>query len=141
MKVVLDSMLWVSYLAHGHGSRHRLIERARTARVRFFVSDYILDEVRETLRADFDESRRVAGLAGKAILRRATLVDLPRIIPSFVPGDPDDDAIVQTALTAKADYLVTADQVLLDLGQVRDVEIISVKTFAERLPSPPGRTK
>jgi hypothetical protein len=29
MKAVLDSMLWVSYLAHGSGSRHRLIERAR----------------------------------------------------------------------------------------------------------------
>jgi putative PIN family toxin of toxin-antitoxin system len=105
MKVVLDSMLWVSYLVHGHGSRHRLIERARKARVRFFVSEYILDEVRETLLSKFDEFRRVAQLAAEAIRRRAELVDLPRVIPSFVSGDPDDDAIVQTALTAKADYL------------------------------------
>lgn len=136
MKVVLDSMLWVSYLAHGHGSRHRLIERARKAKVRFFVSNYILNEVREALLGDFGESRRVAQLAQDAVLRRAKLVVLPRVIPSFVAGDPEDDAIVQTALTAKADYLVTADNVLLDLGKVQDLEIISMKTFADCLPPP-----
>lgn len=136
MKVVLDSMLWVSYLAHGHGSRHRIIERARKAKVRFFVSEYILGEVRETLLRDFRESRRVAQLAEEAVLRRAKLVALPRVIKSFVPGDPEDDAIVQTALTAKADYLVTADKVLLDLGKVQDLEIINMKTFADSLPAP-----
>lgn len=141
MKVVLDSMLWVSYLVHGHGSRHRVIEHACKARVRFFVSDYILNEVQETLLEDFDESRRVAQLALDAVRRRAILVVLPRVLPAFVAGDPDDDAVVQTALTAKADYLVTADHVLLDLGQVKDVEIINVKTFAERLPAPPRRGK
>ena len=136
MKVVLDSMIWFSYVAHGHGWRHRVIERARKAKVRFFVSDYILDEVWETLVTVLGEPRRVAQLARDAILRRAKLVALPRVIPFFVPGDPDDDAVVQTALTARADSLVTADKVLLDLGKVRDVEIIDVKTFAERLPSP-----
>ena len=31
MKVVLDTMLWVSYCTRRHGSRHRLIERALKA--------------------------------------------------------------------------------------------------------------
>jgi predicted nucleic acid-binding protein len=52
-----------------------------------------------------------------------------------VPGDPDDDAVVQTAISSKSDFLVTADTVLLELGQVQDVEIITVRKFAERLPS------
>lgn len=94
MKVVLDSMLWVSHLVHTRGFRHRVIEQARKARVRFFVSDYIVDEVGDTLLEDFGASRHAAQLAREAILRRAKRVELPRIIPSFVPGDPDDDAIV-----------------------------------------------
>jgi predicted nucleic acid-binding protein len=53
-----------------------------------------------------------------------------------VPGDPKDDAVVQTAISSKSDYFVTADALLLKLGKVRDVEIISVKSFAERLPTP-----
>jgi uncharacterized protein len=132
MKVVLDSMLWVSYLVHRHGSRHRLIEKARKAKVRLFVSNYILEEVTDTLLKDFSETRRVARLARDAVLRRAKLVALPHVIPSFVPDDPKDNAVVQTALTAKADYLVTADKVLLKLGKARDVEIIDMKTFADR---------
>ncbi len=61
---------------------------------------------------------------------------LPKNIRSFVPGDPKDDAVVQTAVSSKSDYLVTADAVLLELGKVQNVEILTVKTFAQRLPAP-----
>lgn len=136
MKVVLDTMLWVSYCTRRDGSRHRLIDRAVKARVRLFVSDYILDELADVLVEDLNESRRFAHLAQRAVLRRAKRVALPKIIRPFVPGDPEDDAVVQTAISSKSDYLVTADAVLLELGKVQDVAIISVRTFAERLPTP-----
>jgi putative PIN family toxin of toxin-antitoxin system len=136
MKAVLDTMLWVSYCARRDGSRHRLIDRALKARVRLFVSDYILDELADVLREDLNESPRYVHLARRAVLRRAQRVGLPKNIRSFVLGDPKDDAVVQTALSSKSDYLVTADSLLLDIGKVRSVEIISEKTFAERLPNP-----
>jgi predicted nucleic acid-binding protein len=104
--------------------------------VRLFVSDYILDELADVLVEDLKESRRFTHLARRAVLRRAKRVVLPKIIRRSVSGDPNDDAVVQTALTSRSDYLVTADTVLLELGKVQDVEIISVKTFAERLPAP-----
>ena len=49
MKTVFDTMFWVSFLTHRHGARWRLIERARRARIRLFVSDYLLDEVAKVL--------------------------------------------------------------------------------------------
>jgi len=136
MKAVLDTMLWVSYCTRRHGSRHRLIERALKARVRLFVSDYILDELADVLREDLNESARYVHLARRAVLRRAKRVTLPRNIRSFVPGDPKDDAVVQTAISSKSDYLVTADAVLLQLGKIQNVEIITVKAFAQQLPAP-----
>jgi uncharacterized protein len=135
MKVVLDTMIWVSYCTRRHGSRHRLVDRALRARVRVFVSDYILDELTDVLRKDLEETNRYVHLARRAVLRRATRVRLPKNIGSFVADDPKDNAIVQTALSAKAHYLVTADTVLLELKKVRNVEIIDVKTFAELLPT------
>jgi putative PIN family toxin of toxin-antitoxin system len=134
MKVVLDTMLWVSYCTRRQGSRHRLIEQALKAKVRLYVSDYILDELAAVLREELDESARFVHLSQQAALRRAKRVTLPENIGSFVPGDPKDNAVVQTAISAKADYLVTADHLLLELGKVQDVEIISVKTFAQLLP-------
>jgi putative PIN family toxin of toxin-antitoxin system len=136
MKVVLDTMLWVSYCTRRDGSRHRLIERAMKAKVRLFISDYILDELADVLRDELNESNRFVHLAQRAVLRRAKRVTLPRGIRSFVPGDPKDNAVVQTAISSKSDYLVTADKLLMELGKVHDVEIINVKVFAERLPAP-----
>jgi len=136
MKVVLDTMLWVSYCTRRDGSRHRLIDRALQARVRLFVSDYILDELADVLREELNESARYVHLARRAVLRRAKRVALPTNIRSLVPGDPKDDAVVQTAISSKSDYLVTADALLLEVAKIQKVEIISVKTFAERLPPP-----
>lgn len=135
MKVVLDTMLWVSYCTRRHGSRRRLIDRAAKAKVRIFVSDYILDELTDVLIEDLGESRRFAHLARRAVLRRAKRIALPKVIRKFVPGDHDDDAIIQTAISSRADFVVTADTVLLTLRKVRDVEIISVKALAELLPA------
>src|SRR4051812_21766285 len=115
MKVVPDTMLWISYCTRRDGSRHRLIDRALKARVRFFVSDYILDELCAVLREGLNESTRYVDLARRAVLRRAKRVALPENIRAFVPGDPNDDPVVQTAISSKSDYLVTADALLLEL--------------------------
>ena len=78
MKVVLDTMLWVSYCTRRDGSRHRLIDRALKARVRLFVSDYILDELGDVLREELYESARYVHLARRALPRRAKRVALPK---------------------------------------------------------------
>src|SRR5215471_583000 len=123
MKAVLETMLWVSYCTRRDGSRHRLMDRALQAKVRLFVSDYILDELAEVPREDLNESARYVHLVRRAGLRRAKRVVLPKHVRSFVPGDPKDDAVVQTALSSKSDYPVTEDTVLLELGKVRNVRI------------------
>jgi uncharacterized protein len=133
VKAVVDTMLWVSYCTLKDGYRHRLIERARRQRVRLYVSEYILDELTTVLVEDLGRTRRYASLARRAVQRIAKTIDLPPSSRRHVPDDPKDDAIVQTALTAKADYLVTADAAIIQLGKVQDVEILSVAHFEEKL--------
>lgn len=132
MKAVPDTMLWVSYCTRRDGYRHRLIERARREGVRLFVSSYILDELRDVLINDLGRSRRFVFLARRALLRIAKLVALPPVVRPRVSGDPDDDPIVQTALSAKVDYLITADKELLRVAKVERVQIIDPMEF-ERL--------
>jgi putative PIN family toxin of toxin-antitoxin system len=135
VKVVPDTMIWLSYCTLENSYRHRLIKRAVRQRVRFYVSEWILGELEVALIEDLGRTRRYATLARRAVLRIAKLVDLPTVTPSFVPADPNDDPIVQTALTAKADYLVTADAEILYVGKVQDVEILTAAQFEERLGS------
>ena len=134
MKAVPDSMLWVSYVTHIDGPRHAAIDRAHKQRVRLLTSPYILDEVERILTDKFAKPSRYVQLALQKILRLATEVNLPSSSKRYVPGDPDDDAVIQTALSGKADVIVTADKVLLKLAKVQDVEIISLETFVLRLP-------
>ncbi len=68
------------------------------------------------------------------IRRLAVVVELPPAIQSYVTADPGDNPNIQTALTGKADCVVTADKAMHALGKVQDVEIISLDDFATRLP-------
>ncbi len=133
MKVTLDTMMWVSYCTLQDGYRHQLIERAHRQAVRIFVSDYILDELTRTLVDGLNRSRRYAILARCAVSRIAKHVTLPPVVRPFVPGDPNDDPIVQTALSGKTDYLITADAEILKLVKVQDVEILTAAQFDEKL--------
>src|SRR5260370_191198 len=135
MKAVPDSMLWVSFATHRDGPRRATLSRAARQRVRLLTSNYILGEVERILLDKFKKPRRFVHLALRAILRTATEVKLPTEARSYVAGDPDDDPVIQTALTGNADFIVTADKVLLALRKVQDVEIISLEEFALRLPA------
>jgi putative PIN family toxin of toxin-antitoxin system len=129
VKVVFDTMLWVSFCTRKDGYRFRLIERARRQKARIFVSEYILTETVETLTEDLWQTSRFASLARRAILRIAKRVQIPPRSRRIVIDDPDDDPIVQTGLSSNADYLVTADKAILRMRKVHSLEIVSPSQF------------
>ncbi len=58
----------------------------------------------------------------------ATLV-LPEYHVHGVSADPDDDTILECALAGGADYVVTGDRHLLDLGTFRGILIVPPAVF------------
>jgi predicted nucleic acid-binding protein len=50
-----------------------------------------------------------------------------------VPADPDDDKFVEAAVAGDVAYLVSGDQHLLDLDEFRGVDIVTPRTFYDRL--------
>lgn len=94
---------------------------------------YQLNEFVNTLTEHLELSKRTANNSRQTVEILAKTVNLPPNIPRFVDRDPKDDAIVQTALSAKADYLVTADQEILKLKKVGNVAIITAAEFARIL--------
>ena len=133
MKVVADSMVWVSYFANEDGFRHGLLEQAQRYRARLFASEYLVDEVTRALVRDFEMPRRDARLVREKMFRICRTVTLPTSIPRYVPGDSHDDPIVETAIRAKADYLVTTDEEIRRLKKIRNVTIITPAELARLL--------
>lgn len=103
-------------------------------RLQVVISKGIIAEVKEKL-----GSPRIAAKyaltkedihAIVTLLRTQTdLVVVPKKALIQVTGDPEDDYVLATAVVGKADYLVTGDAKLQDLGVYQRVEILSPKKF------------
>src|SRR5262245_923345 len=103
MKAVPDSMLWVSYVTHRDGPRHEALDRAVRQRIRLLTSQYILGELNgSSRRSSKNRADSFSWHCRKscACWRRASAAR------PYVAADPNDDPVVQTALTGKADVLI-----------------------------------
>ena len=133
MKVVADSMIWYSYFVDPDSFRCRLLEEALKQGVRFFVSEYLIEEVVKAATMRLKEGRRYGVRIRHRFRKHAQLVTLPQQIPRHVPGDKGDDPIVETAKRAHANYLISADNELLKLKRVGTVKITTAAEFARLL--------
>lgn len=132
---VLDTNVLVSGLI---GQRRRprtppaaLIAAWRSGRFELVLSADILTEVERTLQKPYFSHRITANqrLRLLRLLRRRGRVVRLGARVSGVASHPADDLILSTAVSARADYLVTGDGPLQDLGSIRDVRIVSPRDF------------
>ena len=129
MRIVLDTNVVVSGLLW-KGAPKRLLRTGNLEGVELFTSTPLLVELRGTLSksklgAKIDVSGNSVGELVDLYSKLAAVVEpapLPRIAP-----DPDDDVVIGTAVTAKADLLVTGDRALLSVARYEGVRIVSVR--------------
>ncbi|MGI5868178.1 MAG: putative toxin-antitoxin system toxin component, PIN family [Kiritimatiellia bacterium] len=135
LRLVLDSNVVISGFLFG-GPPARLLEHALAGSIRCFTSLPILDEIRGVL------LRPKFGLSPKQAMRFVEeLHDLcelatPTERVKAIAEDPDDDAILECALAAKADLIVSGDSHLLSLLKFRRIRILAP---AEALAEVEGR--
>lgn len=65
-----------------------------------------------------------------AALKGSTVFMIPDEIPRAVSDDPDDDIVLACAVAGNADYIVTRDHHLLELGMHRGIPIVTPEAFA-----------
>jgi putative PIN family toxin of toxin-antitoxin system len=134
VKVVLDSNIYISD-ALFDALAEKAVNAAIDGQFSAYVSEFILNEVRKVLVADFGTTRRFAALTIKRIGRIA------RVVPTRGYRFPDlsdqsDHPILETAINCSADYLVTGDKRLLGLSPFRGIRIIGLREFCNLLGPP-----
>ena len=130
MIVVLDTSVWISALEFG-GIPDLALVRALTED-QVAISDFIRTEIMRVLTGKF--ARDPAELEGQLdeLLVQALFVEVTGEITG-VCRDPNDNAILETAWKAQADYLVAGDKDLLSLGAFGGTMIISPAAYLELL--------
>ncbi len=131
MKIFFDTNVYIAEALLG-ATAERLIQATLKGSWRVFTSPQVLDEVQRVMETRLRCSRRFAVLTRKRVMRRASLV-FPRPSRVSVPGDPDDSPILQAAVLAGADYLVTNDRHLIELSPYGGLRIVSMADYHQLL--------
>ncbi len=136
MRVVADTNVVVSGILW-RGAPRQILEAARTGRIDLYSCADLLLELEEVLhRQAFMERLQRARLTPRElILGYAALVSLvrPPTIPEAISADPDDDIVLACALTADADFIVSGDRHLLQLGMYNRIQILDPAALLLRL--------
>jgi putative PIN family toxin of toxin-antitoxin system len=107
-----------------------------------FVTAPLLAELEATLKKPkFEERIRAAGtdVARLLVVEHATTRVEPASMPSMQLRDPNDVFVVEAALGARADLLVSRDGDLLSLGSVFEISVVNAEHFRDTLGLPRPR--
>lgn len=137
MRIVLDTNVVVSALLW-RGTPYQLLEAIRQQpSVQCFSSAPLLQELADVLTRPSAEKRLaiISKSAREVLDDYLAVVELvePVNIPRVVPGDPDDDVVIGTALAAKGDFLVTGDQPLRSVAEYQSIRIVGVGEMVQAL--------
>jgi len=128
VRAVFDTnVLIAAFVAEGICSK--LLMRSRKNQFHLIVSSVILQEFERVLTKKFSATRNEARNALLVVSGAIHSVVHPSPLNQSVCRDPDDDAILACALEAKADYLVTGDEDLLELKVFKGIRIVTPRDF------------
>jgi putative PIN family toxin of toxin-antitoxin system len=131
MRMVLDTNVLISALAFPGSKPDQVLQRIRQGEVTLFLSAFILAELERILRDKFRFTTRQTDERVAVIRRMATLVEPTERIALVVAKD-DDNRILECAVAARADYLVTGDKEhLLPLRSIGATQIVTPAAFLE----------
>lgn len=115
MIVVLDTNVLASGTVTAKTTPGQILDYWRAGRFNLAVSEFIIDELKQTFNKTYFQKRvRIARITKIIdLLQNETIVVPIKVSVHGAATHPEDDLILATALSAKADYLVTGDGPLL----------------------------
>jgi uncharacterized protein len=126
VNILLDTNVLISAFI-AHGTCHEVFEHVAVEHC-LVTSDYILDEFAAKMCAKFGYTRREAAEARDLIRGKAYLVS-PVAVALRRKVDPDDLAVLGTAIAGECDCMVTGDKGLLRLTSIAGIPILAPHEF------------
>ncbi len=136
LRAVLDTNVVISAHLSPEGQQALILGLAIAGYFRCFVSDALLEEYEGVLRRErFGLSPRSVTQSMRIIRKCTTLVIPKRKLD--VSRDPDDNKIVECALEARADYIVTGNTRHFP-SRFQDIRMVLPRQFLTLAAAQPG---
>ncbi len=132
IQLVIDTNVFVSALISTRSIPALLLDEAGK-KYTLFISKEILAEVEEVIsRKKFGFSTQKISSAMEAIMSFSEIIN-PELKVDVIKSDPDDNKILECAISCNAQYIVSGDSHLLDLREYGSIKIINPKNALELL--------
>ena len=117
------------------GKPRQVLERVIRGEIRLCMSEEILEELKGVLRrSKFNYSTEAIQVILTELISLSDVVTPSKKI-RVVMEDPEDNRILECAVEAEANYIITGDFHLLRLGRYQDIEVLNAVAFLEKLSS------
>ena len=126
-RIVADTNVYISALNFA-GTADEILALGRAGAIDVFISQPILDEIADVLVRKFRWTATRVREAKRAIASFASLVSPGETI-NVVREDEPDNRILECAVAAGAEAIVTGDQHLLKLKRYHGIAIVSPREF------------
>mgnify|MGYP006294584567 CR=1 FL=1 len=135
LKVVLDTNIIVSATIDKKSIPNEVLRLWQNGKIKVILSPAIIEEMWHVLfRPNLQKYIKYTDLEIKDLLlelQESAILVNPTVKIKVVKKDPSDDKFIAAATTARADYIVSGDQHLLQLGAYNEIKIVSPKEFME----------
>ena len=132
MRVVIDTNIYLSGLVFPESFPGRILKLSKARKIQVYCSKFILDEIRRNLIVKFGYAEEMAGKFIEEILKFIIVIN-PKIRLAIIKEKQDDNRILECAVEAKADFLISGDKKhILPLKKFRGIEIISAREFIKK---------
>jgi len=133
LKAVVDTNVLISSFISPLGSPREIERRWRNREFMLIASPAIIEEVNRVLHlpriqqkyhlTESDIQAFVLALAHQACYVAG------RLVLNDVAPDPGDDKIISCAVEGQADFIVTGDKRLQELGEYKGIRIVNAESF------------
>lgn len=127
-KVFLDTNILISALGW-EGKPKAIFDKCLHGELELITSPYQIDELKRVMdypKFNFTEEQKARFIS--IILAIAVMVEIPGKV-KVITEDPEDDAMLETAIVGNVDYLISGDPHLLKLKEFAKVRIVMTSEF------------
>jgi putative PIN family toxin of toxin-antitoxin system len=133
IKIVVDANLFARALIKPDSNPGKILELIKQNKVELVISPSIIKEIKRILlipkiKKYHQKTAQQLDTFFNDLLIFAWVVEGKAEI-DVIQADPTDNKYLACALEGEADYIISGDRHLLDVGQYQGIEIIKVKAF------------
>jgi len=132
LKVIIDTNIWISFII---SKKLSLLDgHIFSKKIRILLNEDLISEIKMTIENPKLQKYFLTQGLEKMLIAFDPFIDLINNKSKIsICRDPKDDFLLSLAKDGKADYLITGDKDLLELGKFRKTKILTITNFLNEL--------